>query len=60
MKFDMGDKVKVKENSKAESGMHAGRRGTVTKVIKGESYPYCVDFGDGETLFCAIELEREE
>jgi len=60
MKFEVGDKVKVKENSKACGRRYAGKKGTVVEIWGSYRYPYEVEFDDGSMeCFCAIELEKE-
>ena len=59
MKFKVGDKVRVKNNSKLDGGKYAGKVGTVEAVCRKVSYPYDVELeGFGIILFCANELEE--
>lgn len=62
MKFNVGDKIMIKGNSKIDGGKYAGRKGIIRMVARGVNYPYYVDFGESlrEMPFLAIELEKED
>lgn len=62
MKFSIGNKVRVKDSSRYEKGMFAGRKGIVVSLHKGAAarHPYNVEFGNTRDHFHANELERVE
>lgn len=61
MKFRVGSRVRVKDNSRLDGAKWAGKRGKVTQVEKDEGWPYLVSFSDGYAVwFHANELERVE
>lgn len=58
MKFKLGDKVRVKTNSKYHRGKYAGLEGKVIAVFNS-SHPYDVQLSkDKRIVFHANELER--
>ena len=58
MKFKLGDRVKVKTNSRIGGGRYAGLEGKVVSVVMSV-YPYRVRFTDGGgKAFHANELEK--
>lgn len=62
MKFKVGDKVKVKDNSKFNAGKYAGKLGAVKEVERGVPFPYYIllDGTSSDMPFLANELEKVE
>lgn len=61
MKFKVGDKVKVKGNSKFRGSLFAGKEGIVKEIERGATYPYWVRFNrDVRRFFPGDELEKLE
>ena len=40
MKFNVGDRVRVRKDSKFMKGEYAGKEGKICEANKGDSYPY--------------------
>ena len=60
MKFKIGDRVKVRKDSKTMPE-YAGAIGTINTIFQGDTHPYNVLFDDGRLCqFHANELIKEE
>ena len=59
MKYKVGDKLRVKGNSKYEKGKYAGAERQVLEIWPHCNYPYKLNVGDGyNRIFHANELEK--
>ena len=61
LKYKIGDRLRVRKDSRYMNGKYAGRPCTVSSISKDNFYPYKVRFDDGTSVpFHANELESTD